>query len=324
MSQPLVSIIIPTYNRAHLIGETLDSVLAQTYQNWECIVVDDGSTDNTDEVMAGYIAKDSRFQYYHRPADRLPGGNAARNYGFEVSKGEYVQWFDSDDLMIENKLSLNMEIFLKSDMDVVFNLYKEFPRGIDFDNFANYDEELNLFENLVSKKIKINTPSSIWKKSTLIDQELFDENIFKGQELDFYARIFFSNSVKFRILKEITSLIRKQERGILTDYHKMENTEMIKSFLILRRRIHLMVNKNNNSELIFHVLRFYEQTLLKLIRHKEYELAVSEIEFLTKNPPSLSRFIYKNRVLKLRLLIQLLKLTKGKGFFRLKVILYDK
>ena len=67
---PLVSIIILTYNRAHLIGETLDSVLAQTYTHWECIVVDDGSTDATDEVLATYVEKDSRFQYHHRPKDR--------------------------------------------------------------------------------------------------------------------------------------------------------------------------------------------------------------------------------------------------------------
>jgi glycosyltransferase involved in cell wall biosynthesis len=91
---PLVSIIIPTYNRAHLIGETLDSVLAQTYQNWECIVVDDGSSDNTDKVVGKYVQKDSRFKYYHRPDEHLPGGNGARNYGFKMSKGEYVNWFD--------------------------------------------------------------------------------------------------------------------------------------------------------------------------------------------------------------------------------------
>ena len=66
-STPLISIIIPTYNRAHLIGETLDSILVQTYPNWECIVVDDGSTDTTADVMREYIKKDNRFQYHQRP-----------------------------------------------------------------------------------------------------------------------------------------------------------------------------------------------------------------------------------------------------------------
>src|SRR5690554_2800862 len=116
---PLVSIIIPTYNRAHLIGETLDSVLAQTYENWECIVVDDGSTDNTEELMAEYMTKDARFQYHHRPKDRLPGGNAARNYGFEVSMGEYIQWFDSDDLMLTEYLSTRIDAFTAKTLFVI-------------------------------------------------------------------------------------------------------------------------------------------------------------------------------------------------------------
>ncbi|WP_372938266.1 glycosyltransferase family 2 protein, partial [Seonamhaeicola sp.] len=90
MSQPLVSIIIPTYNRAHLIGETLDSVLAQTYTHWECIVVDDGSSDHTSQVVATYCKNDARFQYHQRPLDRPKGANACRNYGFELSKGEYI------------------------------------------------------------------------------------------------------------------------------------------------------------------------------------------------------------------------------------------
>lgn len=65
--KPLVSIIIPTYNRAHLIGETLDSVLAQTYINWECIIVDDRSTDDTKEVIDSYLYGDVRFSYFKRP-----------------------------------------------------------------------------------------------------------------------------------------------------------------------------------------------------------------------------------------------------------------
>ena len=82
--------IIPTYNRAHLIGETLDSVLAQTYQHWECIIVDDGSSHNTDRVVSEYVKKDSWFKYYHRPDEHLPGGNGARNYGFKMSQGKFI------------------------------------------------------------------------------------------------------------------------------------------------------------------------------------------------------------------------------------------
>ncbi|EPR74699.1 glycosyl transferase [Winogradskyella psychrotolerans RS-3] len=107
-NSPLISIIIPTYNRRSLIGETLDSILAQIYQNWECIVVDDGSTDGTEELVKAYCDKDHRFQYHQRPSTHLPGGNGSRNYGFEISNGEYINWFDSDDIMCDDKLQLQM------------------------------------------------------------------------------------------------------------------------------------------------------------------------------------------------------------------------
>ena len=63
-NQPLVSIIIPTYNRANLIGETLDSIISQTYKNWECIVVDDGSSDYTNEVMQAYVGGEWRSEFW--------------------------------------------------------------------------------------------------------------------------------------------------------------------------------------------------------------------------------------------------------------------
>ena len=82
-SQPLVSIIIPTFNRAHLIGETLDSILAQTYTHWECLITDDGSTDNSIEIIQEYVTKDTRFKLFTRPANRPKGANACRNIGLE-------------------------------------------------------------------------------------------------------------------------------------------------------------------------------------------------------------------------------------------------
>ena len=89
----LISIIIPTYNRAHLIGETLDSVLAQTYPHWECLFIDDGSTDNSIEVIQAYTKQDKRMKLFTRPAHRMKGANACRNIGLENAVGEYIVFF---------------------------------------------------------------------------------------------------------------------------------------------------------------------------------------------------------------------------------------
>jgi len=96
----LISIIIPTYNREHLIGNTLKSLVNQTYQNWECIVVDDGSTDNTKNIIESYRNNDNRFSFYKR--EILPkGASHCRNIGLSKAKGQFVVFLDSDDELLE-------------------------------------------------------------------------------------------------------------------------------------------------------------------------------------------------------------------------------
>jgi len=98
----LFTIVIPTYNRAKLIQPTLDSVISQTFADWECIVVDDGSTDNTKEVIQTYCQRDQRFKYiYQDNAER----SAARNNGIQHAKGEWICFLDSDDLYEPQHLS---------------------------------------------------------------------------------------------------------------------------------------------------------------------------------------------------------------------------
>lgn len=99
-SQPLVSIVIPTYNRAHLIAQTLTSVLTQTNTNFEIIVVDDGSSDNTDEIVAPFCSE--QLHYFRIPNSER---GAARNFGTQQAKGKYVNWFDSDDEMLPNHVA---------------------------------------------------------------------------------------------------------------------------------------------------------------------------------------------------------------------------
>ncbi len=104
MSFPLVSILIPNYNKGAFLRETLHSVLSQIYTNWECIIVDDHSTDHSWEILEEYQKKDSRVKIFKRPDDRIKGGSVARNYAFELSKGEFIQWLDSDDVIHEFKI----------------------------------------------------------------------------------------------------------------------------------------------------------------------------------------------------------------------------
>jgi glycosyltransferase involved in cell wall biosynthesis len=97
--KPFFSIIVPTYNRADLIKKTLDSLLAQQYEHFEIIVVDDGSTDNTEEIVGAI--KDPRIAYYKKSnAER----GAARNFGIQRARGVYITFIDSDDLMLPNAL----------------------------------------------------------------------------------------------------------------------------------------------------------------------------------------------------------------------------
>jgi glycosyltransferase involved in cell wall biosynthesis len=102
----LVSIIIPCYNRAHIVSETINSVLAQSYERFEMILIDDGSTDETREVISGY--SDPRIRYFYQANGGL---SAARNAGLNVAEGEFIAFLDSDDLWHDWKLGAQLEIF---------------------------------------------------------------------------------------------------------------------------------------------------------------------------------------------------------------------
>lgn len=103
-SQSLISVIIPTYNRAHIVGEAIDSVLGQTYPNVELIVVDDGSTDKTLDVLAGY---GDRIKVV---AQKNGGPAAARNRGLAEARGEFIAFQDSDDLWLPEKLERQLDL----------------------------------------------------------------------------------------------------------------------------------------------------------------------------------------------------------------------
>lgn len=196
---PLVSIIIPVYNRALSITKMLQSISSQSYLNWECILVDDGSTDATEEIILEYIAvtKDTRFQYYKRPDSHEPGGNGARNYGFEISKGNYINWVDSDDILHPDFIKEKVNTFDKeTNCDVVIS--KTILTRSNVNEVIKYEDRTklsdNLIEDFITLKISWYTFDPMWKRSFLERQEeLFNEQLLKGQDRDFHIRMLLHN-----------------------------------------------------------------------------------------------------------------------------------
>ncbi|WP_281228100.1 glycosyltransferase family 2 protein [Flavobacterium aquiphilum] len=216
MPDKLISIIIPVYNRALLIGETLNSVLEQSYSNWECLIIDDGSKDNTNEVVKTYVEKDKRFHYYKRPDTYNIGGNGARNYGLEVSKGLFVQFLDSDDLLAKNKLESQMTVLLKQQSDYYlisckWEYFKDKNTVIQFNKKEDYkifESPKNYFD-LIGKIGGFFPPHCFLIPKKLIEKSGFwNEDLLKSQDAEFFFRVI-SNSRKI-LFDENTYVLYRQ------------------------------------------------------------------------------------------------------------------
>ena len=109
----MVSVITPTYNCGRFIGETIESVIAQTYSNWEMIIVDDCSVDNTKTVVKQYQNQDSRIKYYC--LEKNSGPAVARTKAMELAEGQYIAFLDSDDLWLKDKLTKQIKFMQDND-----------------------------------------------------------------------------------------------------------------------------------------------------------------------------------------------------------------
>jgi teichuronic acid biosynthesis glycosyltransferase TuaG len=122
METPLVSIITPTYNSEKFISATILSLLSQTYTNWEMIIVDDCSTDTTEEIIQEFIQKDFRISFYQLQKNSGPG--IARNQAVDLAKGRYIAFLDSDDLWKPEKLQKQIEFLILNNLPFTFSFYE--------------------------------------------------------------------------------------------------------------------------------------------------------------------------------------------------------
>ena len=180
---PNVSVIIHTYNNEKFIGETIESVLNQTYKDYEIIVVDDGSVDGTRDVLMPYMQK---IRYHYKEN----GGIAsAKNAGISLSETEFVAFLDHDDLWVPDKLQLQMEHFNENpQIGLVYAKYTSFRDGKELRTKPEKGYSGWIFKELLAKSF-IQTSTVVVKRECLDAVGPYDETFFLGDEYDMFLRI---------------------------------------------------------------------------------------------------------------------------------------
>lgn len=220
---PTVSIIVPCYNQADYMPMTLDSVLAQTFTNWECILVNDGATDNTEEVAAEYCQRDSRFVYHKQHNQGL---SAARNAGLQLSKGEYIQFLDADDILLPTKLEKQVSLLESSRGDVCVchhSLFTCEPSNIWENEFSQsiYDLTTRGFLYNWGVTFVIAIHSGLFKKAFLQNNRLhFDENVRACEDWLFWTSLahcgaIFSESSDKLVLYRVHTASMTQDKSYM-------------------------------------------------------------------------------------------------------------
>lgn len=185
----MISIVIPTFNRPRLLKETLESVRIQTYPEWECLIVDDGSDDQTAEVAMSFVKTDKRFQFIGR--SRPPkGASTCRNIGLAQSKGEYVVFLDSGDLLSPDCLSGRLQTIRENmDCDFWVSCTAEFrTHAGDGDVLINVPTREDPILRFLKMDVMWLATGPIWKKSTMEELQGWDERLLSWQDWELSLR----------------------------------------------------------------------------------------------------------------------------------------
>ncbi len=243
---PLVSIIIPAYNYAHYLPFTLDSVKTQSLSDWECLIIDDGSSDNTKQVSEQYTNTDSRFKYYYKNNGGL---SSARNYGLQKAIGKYIIFLDADDYLEKDNL-LNLSSFLdnKDYNSVVFGTFLKFYddntplyNWYEDYHFKQGKQETFLKDIITKNMFPCCAPMislSIIKRNNL----LFDESLTSYEDWDFWLRLSKYCNFYFHPTENAAARIRFHSGSMSTDIWRMETNQ-------LKVRLKLKATLTNKSEI---------------------------------------------------------------------------
>ncbi len=286
--QPLISVIIPSYNRGHLIQKAAQSVLEQTYNNIELIIVDDCSTDNT-ETQVKEI-NDARVKYFR--LEKNSGACAARNRGIQEASGEYISFNDSDDCWHSDKLEKQLKLLQKNNVDVVLCAMRCYDETGKFlhDFPINVEQGKISYEQLL--KYNCSSTQTLFGKAECFKDVFFDISMPRLQDWDLTLRLskkyslFFQREILVDTFIQKDSISTHPEKGIiamekLLEKHKdviCKNKNIAESFFNKKSAYVCRYGKNPIDE-----TKFLKENFPNAIHTLKYFLAKTNLYLLLFN-----------------------------------------
>ncbi|MGB6269838.1 MAG: glycosyltransferase family 2 protein [Olleya sp.] len=315
----MISIIIPIYNRQHLLEETLQSITAQTYTHWECIIVDDGSTDNTVEVTDRLIKNDARFQLFQRPSDLKKGPSSCRNYAITKMKGDYIQFFDSDDVMHPEHLQLKMEAI--SNNDFVICQLQEFTGEFDNGLFTSAKQpeiktSNNLFEDFATGTFPMMMVAPMWKASSLKPYLPIREDLHILEDHELYARVL-SDTKTCAIVNQPLIFYRVGANSSTNSFYTNVDYGLASYFEAKRTVLKLSNSEKVNLAILKMTLGFFRQALAE----RNFKAAQRCLDFIKEEELPYNAEL-KQKLSRIRFFYAIFKVvkkgdTKFKSLFKL-------
>lgn len=210
----MISIVIPCFNQAHFLAECIDSVLNQTYEDWEVLIIDDGSTDHTREVAIDFANLDSRIHYLYQTNSGL---SSARNFGIVNSKGNYLLFLDADDCISDNYFESILP-FLSENVDIVFSGYCYFTEKNNVLHSNILDANLDF--SIIKNANFIPVHSVVVKASFLKHTGMFDVHLKSAEDWDLWIR-FYRHNAKYAVNRNITALYRICQNSMSRNFEIM-------------------------------------------------------------------------------------------------------
>lgn len=273
-----VSIIIPIFNRENLLAESLQSILNQTYDNWECIIIDDASTDNTFKVIQKFSQKDPRIKGFKRPGSKIKGANSCRNYGFEKSSGDYVIWFDSDDLMTPDHIESKLATLLKNKTDFVVACTQNFQNSELLEPYTYIKKDYGIkASDFILLKIHWYTYDVMLKKEVAA-QISWNEKMKSWQDYNYFCKMLLITE-NGNHLDRILTKRRIHEHSIQKNMNKDPETfsmELLENRFLTYEDVQKNIDPETRKELIFGMMNLCVE-LRKSSLHSVYEKKVIKI-----------------------------------------------